>query len=770
MAVRTAILGFPRIGEKRELKKAVEDFWEDSTRYVELYETAKNLRRRHWELLKKAEIDHIPGNDFSLYDHMLDMAVMFGVIPRRYRKISDPLQRYFAMARGFQNKRLDLDIVPLGMTKWFDTNYHYIVPEIASNQVFTLDASKILMELAEARALGIALRPVIVGPVSFLLLSRMSSKTAGHTLRYLPKLLDLYEELFAILKDRNVEWVQLDEPCLGMDLNLREKAAYLSAMERMVGFQNRPRLMLTTYFGAVKNNLRLAMVPGLDGLHIDLIRGEEDLEAALAMLEPSASLSLGVVDGRNVWRADLDADHALIARVVKTIGAERVIVATSCSLLHVPMNLRCESALDDDLRKWLAFAEEKLLEVRILADAAEETTPWNNQFYLSREAHSSRQASKKKYDPKVRAGVREIEGSEKRNLSFSERIVKQKEYLKLPFLPITTIGSFPQTKELRQARAHWQQGNMPAEMYTTFIKEEIAQCIRFQESVGLDVLVYGEFERDDMVEYFAERMQGFALTSQGWIQSYGTTCVKPPIIYGDVARTSPMTIEWATYAQSLTEKPVKGILTGPLTMAQWSFVRNDQSFRETAIQIALALREEVMDLEAAGISIIQVDEPALRESLPLQQSSWKHHLDWAVKIFKLVTSRVNDKTQIHTHMCYSNLSAIMKAIADLDLDVDVISIEMARSKQNILNDFQKAGCRSDIGPGIYDVRSPRVPSRKEILGVLTYVSQFVPPSRLWVNPDCGLKIRKWEEVKVVLKNMVAAAHDARVVFDSMNPK
>jgi 5-methyltetrahydropteroyltriglutamate--homocysteine methyltransferase len=763
VSVLSSCLGHPRIGVARELKRALEHFWKGTSSAGELLRTSSELRKRHLRSMRAAGIDHVPCNDFSLYDHVLDAAACFGAVPSRYRAIGDPLARYFAMARGLQDPAAGVDVPALEMTKWFDTNYHYIVPELAPHQRFELDATKLLAELDEARSLGIEPRPVIIGPVTFLLLSKLEpgAPSGATPLDNLPALLSAYEELFALLSRRGVAWVQLDEPCLVTDLSAEAKAAYRTALPRLTRLEERPKLLLTPYFGALADNLELALESGCEGLHLDLVRAPDELDRVLGALPSGRLLSLGVVDGRNVWRTDLDRAHALVRRAVKGIGEARVLVASSCSLLHVPIDLDAETSLDAEVKGWLAFATQKLGELRALAQAAPLVEPPDTPAFVeARAALRSREASPRTRSPAVRARVLSIgKAMRERKAPFPERERLQRARFALPPLPTTTIGSFPQTAEVRSARAAFRAGKLSAEAYQAFLREETARCVKKQEELGLDVLVHGEFERADMVEYFGEKLAGFLFTQNGWVQSYGSRCVKPPILFGDVARPRPMTVEWARYAQDLTRRPMKGMLTGPVTILQWSFVRDDLPRHKVCFQIALALRDEVLDLEAAGISMIQVDEPALREGLPLRKSEFSSYLDWAVDAFKVATSGVRNETQIHTHMCYSEFGDILPAVAALD--ADVLSIETSRSKLELLEDFARFRYPNQIGPGVYDIHSPRIPSAEEMLDLLRRAASVLPPEKLWVNPDCGLKTRGWPEVEAALENMVTAAERAR---------
>ncbi|WP_394839267.1 5-methyltetrahydropteroyltriglutamate--homocysteine S-methyltransferase [Pendulispora rubella] len=746
-------LGHPRIGVARELKKALEDHWSKKLSSTALEAVASELRRRHWSAMKAAGLDHIPSNDFSLYDHMLDAAVSFGVVPARYRGIRDPLARYFAMARGLQDREAGLDVPALEMTKWFDTNYHYIVPELEPGQPFTLDTSKVLGEVDEARSLGIEPRPVLVGPVTFLMLAKMES---GVALERLDALLPLYEELFARLADKGTSWVQLDEPCLVLELDDAQKRAYARAFERLSACRSRPRVLLASYFGALGDNLGLAARSGLDALHVDVVRAPDQLDGVLAAIPASMALSVGVVDGRNVWRTDLDAAQRIVDRAVHALGPARVLVAPSCSLLHVPVDLDAERKLEGEVRSWLAFAKQKLAEIRALAGTADTAL-----FLETRKALEGRRSSPRTRRTYVRARALAVSPAMFQRAShFPERARKQQQRFQLPLFPTTTIGSFPQTGDVRAARAAWRTGRVTAEEYQAFLEAETRRCVERQEAMGLDVLVHGEFERNDMVEYFGEQLEGFTFTENGWVQSYGSRCVKPPVLFGDVSRPQSMTVAWSRYAQSLTKRPMKGMLTGPVTILQWSFVRDDQPRSETCLQLALALRDEVVDLEAAGIGMIQVDEPAIREGLPLRRSDWPAYLRWAVDAFKLATSGVADETQVHTHMCYSEFGDMLEAIADMD--ADVLSIESSRSNMELLHDFARFRYPNGIGPGVYDIHSPRVPTVDEMAVRLEGAAGVLRAGQLWTNPDCGLKTRGWTEVEAALRRMVEAARRARI--------
>lgn len=765
-----ANLGYPRFGAKRELKRALESYWSGKISSDELVAQGRQIRMMHWQLQREAGMDVIPSNDFSFYDHVLDTTWMVGAIPARYNALdTQSLDVYFAMARGVQKD--GFDIPAMEMTKWFDTNYHYIVPEIGQGQVFKLTSTKIIDEFIEAKSAGIHTRPVLLGPVSYLLLS----KTVSHVISIdqigiapqsispldeLFNLLPVYEDILRRLAEAGADWIQIDEPCLVLDLDEKAHQAYHEAYQYLSQVAH-IRLMLTTYFGALGNNLALAVNLPVAGLHIDLVRASEQLDDVLAQLPQNKILSVGVVDGRNVWRTDLDKALTKIQRAVAMLGTDRVQIAPSCSLMFSPHDLALETELDDELKSWLAFARQKLDELALLKRAMNEgMSAVEGAFATSRRAIESRRNSPRTHNPQVRARLLEVdERMLNRHSDFHSRKIQQANHIVLPILPTTTIGSFPQTAEVRAQRTAFNNGTITQEQYDAFLKSEIERTIRIQEDIGLDVLVHGEFERTDMVEYFGEQLTGIAFTKHGWVQSYGSRGVRPPIIYGDVARPAPMTVGWSTYAQSLTNRPMKGMLTGPVTILQWSFVRDDQPRALTCQQIALALRDEVIDLQNAGIRIIQIDEPALREGLPLRKSEQEAYLQWAVDCFRLTAAGVEDVTQIHTHMCYAEFNDILDAIARMD--ADVISIEASRSKLELLQAFQQYRYPNDIGPGMYDIHSPRVPSVAEIEALIVRASEVIPLTHLWVNPDCGLKTRGWEEVIASLRNMVEATRKAR---------
>lgn len=759
-------LGYPRIGSRRELKKALEQYWRGALSADQLHATAAELRRANWQVQQHAGIDLIPCGDFSLYDHVLDTSIAIGAIPPRYRPLqargTSALDVYFAMARGLQ--RDGLDLTALEMTKWFDTNYHYLVPEFTQDQTFTPDFTKLLGEFAEVQALGIHAKPVLLGPVSYLLLGK--EKHPGfHRLDLLERLLPAYAQVVRELVELGADYLQLDEPCLVMEPDHRARDAWLQAYQALSGAAPGLKLLLATYFEGVQQHAEwIARLP-VAVLHIDLVRAPEQLPAVLEALPSSTALSLGVVNGRNVWKTDYQRALELISIAVERLGEARVWLAPSCSLLHAPCDLEQEGThpgMPATLNTWLAFARQKLEEVVTLAQLA---MPASHQAAAAKLAANlvdmeSRAHSSLIHNPAVQSRLADVDAAAlQRHSPFPVRQTQQQVALGLPMLPTTTIGSFPQTEEIRRLRADWRSGKVDQDAYQTAIREQIRQCIRRQEEIGLDVLVHGEFERTDMVEYFGELLDGFAFTRHGWVQSYGSRCVKPPILFGDVARKGPMTVDWARYAQSLTERPVKGMLTGPITLLQWSFVRDDQPRASTALQLALAIRGEVADLEAAGIRIIQIDEPALREGLPLRHADWAGYLDWAVKAFRLAASGVADRTQIHTHMCYSEFNDIMPAI--VALDADVITIETSRSQLELLNAFAECAYPNEIGPGVYDIHSPRVPSSAEMVALLQRLAQAIPPQSLWVNPDCGLKTRGWPETDAALRNMVVAARTAR---------
>jgi 5-methyltetrahydropteroyltriglutamate--homocysteine methyltransferase len=750
MTILATNLGFPRIGSHRELKKALESHWSGATSADALQMTAASLRARHWFIQQKAGIDHVPSNDFSLYDQVLDTIAMLGAVPPRFNHPGGPvsLDLYFGMARGTR------DAPAMEMTKWFDTNYHYIVPELTAATRFERGTTKALDQYNEAKFLSIQTRPVLVGPVTFLKIAKMRDGSDRWAL--LPKLLPIYAQVIAELAKAGAEWVQIDEPCLVSDLDPGAHAALRAAYAALAS--SPVKIMLATYFGALGDNLDVAAGLPVAGLHVDLVRAPEQLDAVCKALPGGRVLSLGVVDGRNVWKTGLTDAERFIERALELRGGA-LMVGPSCSLLHVPVDLDTEEKMDGDLRSWLAFAAQKLDEISLLTRAANGTRD-ARAFLANAKALGTRTTSPRIHDPAVKARLAAVTPQmAERVTGFKERISLQQSLLKLPLLPTTSIGSLPQTKELREIRAKFKKGEIDQASYEQALEAKTAEAMRWQDEIGIDVPVHGEFERNDMVEYFGEQLSGFAFTERAWVQSYGSRCVKPPIIFGDVARPRPMTLHWTQIAQRYTDKPVKGMLTGPVTILQWSFVRNDQPRSETCRQIALAIRDEVVDLEKAGVKIIQIDEAALREGLPIRKSEWQHYLDWAVEAFRLTASGVTPETQIHTHMCYSEFNDIIAAVAAMD--ADVISIETSRSAMELLDAFADFSYPNDIGPGVYDIHSPRVPSQQEMEDLLEKALKVLTPEQLWVNPDCGLKTRGWAEVKPALISMVAAAKAVR---------
>jgi 5-methyltetrahydropteroyltriglutamate--homocysteine methyltransferase len=768
--MQTHILGYPRIGSHRELKKACEQYWSGKISKNDLLKAAHEVKKHNWQLQKNASIDLIPSNDFSFYDQVLDMALTVNAIPKRYHEVileqdNTELDLYFAMARGYQKD--GLDITAMEMTKWFDTNYHYIVPEFHPDQQFKLFSTKVVDEFKEAKRLGIATKPVLIGPVSFLLLGK-EKESGFHRIDLIGNLLPVYLEILSQLEELGATWIQFDEPFLALDLNAAEKMALSNTYASIKKHFPKLKILVATYFEGLKDNLKMATSLPICALHIDLVHNPEQLTAVLEHARKELSISLGLVDGRNIWKNDLEASLAVIKKAEKVLGADRILIAPSCSLLHVPCDLELENdakTLTPEVKSWLAFAKQKVHEVTTLKALTKDTLKASTIALLedAKKATASRKISKAIHNPQVKGRNAAIwEAHTNRKNPFEIRKGIQRKTLKLPAYPTTTIGSFPQTKEVRTWRAQFKKGDLSKKQYENLLQTETEKAIRWQEAIDLDVLVHGEFERNDMVEYFGERLDGFAFTKFGWVQSYGSRCVKPPIIYGDVHRPEAMTVAWSTYAQSLTEKFVKGMLTGPVTILQWSFVRNDQPLSETCEQIALAIRDEVEDLEAAGIQIIQIDEPALREGLPLRKADWEKYLRWAIKAFRISSSGVNDETQIHTHMCYSEFNDIIQHIAAMD--ADVITIECSRSQMELLDAFAKFNYPNEIGPGVYDIHSPRVPSEKEMVSLLEKAKAVIPEDQLWVNPDCGLKTRNWEETKAALTEMVSAAKKMRAVL------
>ncbi len=771
----TSMLGTPRIGPRRELKTALESFWSGKIDEKALLEAAAGLRAANWARQHALGISNIPSNDFSLYDQVLDTSVMVGAIPAIYgwRGGDVPLATYFAMARGSQGAA-HADTCAHGhhhdapaqgvpaqeMTKWFDTNYHYMVPEFTRDQTFALASTKPIDEYREAKALGYRTRPVLLGPVTFLKIGK-SSDPSFNPLSLLDRLLPVYADMLDALAREGAEWVQIDEPCLVLDLDDAARAALNAAYAAFAKRVPDLKIMLTSYFGGLGDNRDLALSLPVAGLHLDLVRAPEQIDAVAEKARPDLVLSLGVIDGRNVWRADLPRLVTWLNPIVARRGLDRIEIAPSCSLLHVPIDLDLETTLDPDVKQWLSFAVQKMDELATLAAALRgEDAGVAHKLAASGAAASRRKASAKVHDPAVAARLAAVTPQmSHRHSPFAARAELQRARLRLPPLPTTTIGSFPQTAEVRKARAAYAKGALSNTDYDKFLREETTRAIRWQEEIGLHVLVHGEFERNDMVQYFGEQLSGFAFTKHGWVQSYGSRCVRPPILYGDVSRPEPMTVGWWRYAQSQTTKPLKGMLTGPVTILNWSFVRDDLARSDVCRQIALAIRDEVHDLEQAGAQIIQIDEAALREGLPLRHRDWRSYLDWAVESFRLTASGVKDETQIHTHMCYSEFNQIIDAIAAMD--ADVISIETSRSKMELLDAFTGFSYPNEIGPGVYDIHSPRVPTTDEMIDLVTRARQRLSDGQIWINPDCGLKTRRWEEVRPALVNMVAAAKALR---------
>lgn len=746
-------LGFPRIGAKRELKKATESYWKQELDESGLHEVGSMIRKTNWIMQKEAGIDHIPVGDFSYYDHVLDMSALLGAIPERYGFSGGlvDLATYFAMARGNALQ------TAMEMTKWFDTNYHYIVPEFRKDMTFKISSSKIFDEIEEAKSLGITPRPVLIGPVTYLSLGK--SKDGSNPFDLLPQMLGVYAEILSRFKAQGLDWVQIDEPILALDLTADQKKAFETAYASLS--KTGIRICLATYFEGLRNNVALATGLPVSALHIDLKRAKAQLDDVLPSMGDRLILSLGLVDGRNIWKCDLRAALTLAHQAIDTLGSDRVWVGPSCSMLHAPIDLVNEHKLDSQLKSWMAFGHQKLHEVAALAKALNQgDKAIAAELDASDRVVADRASSPRIHNQSVKARMASLaEPMFSRKSPFSVRRSAQHTKLGLPLFPTTSIGSFPQTSEIREARAAFKRGDMTLEAYENAMRDEITRVVRFQEEAGIDVLVHGEPERNDMVEYFGEQLQGYCFSQNGWVQSYGSRCVKPPIIFGDVARPVPMTVRWSVYAQSLTDRPMKGMLTGPITMLFWSFVRDDQPRSETCKQIALAIRDEVHDLEREGIKVIQIDEPAIREGLPLRKADWDAYLKWAVDSFRLSSACAEDSTQIHTHMCYSEFNDIMDAIADLD--ADVISMETSRSQMELLEAFIEFSYPNEIGPGVYDIHSPRIPTQQEMMVLLEKAALVLNPAQIWVNPDCGLKTRQWSEVEPSLHHMVAAAKAMR---------
>jgi 5-methyltetrahydropteroyltriglutamate--homocysteine methyltransferase len=754
-------LGYPRVGAHRELKKASEQYWAGKITRNDLFAAARQIRLQNWQTQVDAGIDLIPCNDFSFYDQVLDTSLMLGNIPERYtpvltqNKANTEIDLYFAMARGYQKD--GLDVTAMEMTKWFDTNYHYIVPEFVQNQQFKLFSEKVLDEFILAKQhTGNIPKPVLIGPVTYLLLGKEKQR-GFDKIDLIKKLVPVYVEVLKRLASYGAVWVQLDEPFLSLDLTDKEKAAYAYAYMEISKQCPGIKILLTTYFESLHENTELAVTLPVSAIHVDLVRAPDQLYKVLTVLPDSLSLSLGVVDGRNIWKNDYVRSLTHIKKAIAVLGTDRVMIAPSCSLLHTPFDLELETAIIPEIKNWMAFAKQKLNEINELAQIID----GNNELLQENlRALTSRSLSKLIHKQDIKQRVATITDADaQRESGFITRQKIQQQRFKLPLYPTTTIGSFPQTDDIRSLRARLKKSELTEAQYDAEIEKATIDAIRWQEEIGLDVLVHGEFERNDMVEYFGERLDGFLFTKNGWVQSYGSRCVKPPVIYGDVSRPGDMTVKWSSFAQQNTDRLMKGMLTGPVTILQWSFVRDDQPRSETTNQIALAIRDEVVALEAAGIKVIQIDEPAIREGLPLRKKDWQNYLNWAVKAFRISASGVRDETQIHTHMCYSEFNDIIGNIADMD--ADVITIETSRSQMELLAAFADFKYPNEIGPGVYDIHSPRVPTVDEMVSLLEKASELLPAGNLWVNPDCGLKTRKWPETQVALINMVAAAKHLR---------
>ena len=759
--VTTHNLGFPRIGAKRELKFGLESYWKGESSLDALKKLGAGLRRRHWE--NQADLDLAPVGDFAFYDQVLDMSFALGNLPERVRGFhGDTLDNYFRVARGRSAAGAEDHSACCGgvaageMTKWFDTNYHFIVPEFSAGTEFTLDPSRLLEQLAEAKAQGVKAKLVIIGPVTYLALGK--AKDDSDKLALLPRLLPVYAELLTTLAAEGVEWVQIDEPILVTELSADWQQAYVTAYQALAN--SRVKLLLATYFGPLLGNLALACKLPVHGLHLDAINARAEVDAVIAQLPQDRVLSLGVINGRNIWKTDLASVLDWLEPVAKKLG-KRLWIAPSCSLLHVPVDLDSEQKLDTEVRSWLAFALQKLGELKLLATALNQgRDAVKTELAANSAAIAERRASPRVNNPVVKAALAKInpELGQRKNV-YAARASKQAALLKLPAYPTTTIGSFPQTGAIRHARSQFRSGALDDAGYKAAMRAEIERSVHEQEALGLDVLVHGEAERNDMVEYFGEQLDGYAFSQFGWVQSYGSRCVKPPVLFGDISRPKAMTVEWIKYAQSLTAKPMKGMLTGPVTILNWSFVRDDQPRSVSCYQLALAIREEVLDLEKAGVHVIQIDEAALREGLPLRKSQWNAYLAWAVESFRIAANGVDDETQIHTHMCYSEFNDIIDSIADMD--ADVITIETSRSDMELLDAFDLFNYPNQIGPGVYDIHSPNIPTQEHIVQLMRKAAERIPAQRLWVNPDCGLKTRQWEEVIPALTNMVAAARTLR---------
>ena len=758
--MKTTIVGYPRIGVNRELKKVVEKYFKGEIGLSKLFAESKQLRKKYWLVQKEKGIDYIPSNDFSFYDNMLDMAFLLNVIPKRYKQLDLlPIDTYFAMARGYQD--IEEDVKALPMKKWFNTNYHYIVPEIDDDTEFFLNDTKPFDLYREAKELGINTRPIIIGMFTFLKLARFNTKRTFEEILF--ELTNTYIEILNKFEELGTEWIQIDEPILVTDLTQEDINLFKIAYKKLLAKKRNTKILIQTYFGDVRDIYETLIELDFDGLGLDLVEGIKNVDLIKRSGFPSNKiLSAGIVNGKNIWRNDYKKSMELIRILEQFVMPENIWLSTSCSLLHVPYTLLNEESIEENIKEFLAFAEEKLEELKDLKSLCIDYDFEKNDLYIFNQQVLKRKITDSlSFDAEIRSNVKNLNEEDFiRKDKFENRILVQKEKFKLPILPTTTIGSFPQTSEVRRIRQLWRKGEITETEYEQQLQKKIKEIIDFQEKIGLDVLVHGEYERNDMVEYFGQLLEGFLFTQNGWVQSYGTRCVKPPIIFGDVKRKEPMTVKWIKFAQKQTDKIVKGILTGPITILNWSFPREDLELREIAYQIALAIRDEVLDLEAAGIRIIQIDEAALREKLPLRKKEWNDYLFWAIRAFRLTHAKVKTETQIHTHMCYSEFSDIIKEIESMD--VDVISIEAARSDFSILDLFKENNFKPEVGPGIYDIHSPRVPSQRELEELIEIMIRKLDINKLWINPDCGLKTREDEEAKLSLINMVNAAKSIRM--------
>jgi 5-methyltetrahydropteroyltriglutamate--homocysteine methyltransferase len=767
----THILGYPRIGEQRELKKATELHWKGEIPRAALESVGREIRKRNWLKQAAAGIDLVPCNDFSFYDQVLDATCLFGNVPSRFDWDGEKagLATRFQIARGSRDIREESCCsgthgspgFASEMTKWFDTNYHYIVPEFHAATEFKLSDTKVFDEFNEAKSLGLNAKPVLIGPVTYLTLGKVkdSENTDFDRFELLDRLLPVYEEVIAKLAAEGAQWIQIDEPVLALDLDSRQKECFAASYARLARAAGSAKILVASYFGELHDNLPLFLNLPVAALHYDAVRGESEVDTLLADFPSEKILSLGVVDGRNIWKNNFNASLDILEKAKARLGADRLWISASCSLLHSPVILAREKELDAEIKDWLAFADEKLVEIAVLSNLLSGNGD-NAALEANLESQKRRRESTRIHNPAVKSRLAAVTPADGKRISaFPTRQKLQRDKLNLPLFPTTTIGSFPQTAEVRAARAKWKKGILSNPDYHAFLKEETRKCVAWQDEIGIDMPVHGEFERNDMVEYFGEQLEGYAFSQFGWVQSYGTRCVKPPILFGDISRPHPMTVEWITYAQSLTKNPMKGMLTGPVTILNWSFVRDDQPRSVSCKQLALAIRDEVQDLETAGVGVIQIDEAALREGLPLRKSQWEEYLDWAIESFRITASGVKDDTQIHTHMCYSEFNDIIAAIAGMD--ADVITIETSRSNMELLDAFVNFNYTNEIGPGVYDIHSPRIPTVSQMEDLLQKAGNVIPERNLWVNPDCGLKTRGWEEVKPALVNMVEAARKLR---------